>query len=320
MSCTTVLLSTGLNTIYSRPLKGTQIRLLALQPRRNDERLSWHLLVADLADKSLCYEAISYVWGSQETPATIYCKNDLDDEYHQLPIPQNAEDALEAVREPQSERLLWIDSICISQASVDEKSAQVAMMDSIFSNAKAVLIWLGSDEDFRPPIAAELFDRMAVWCRNTTPEMLEGALRTDIYSNSRQCLRYSESEVELLLNAFECAWVWRLWCVQEVVLAKKAVVHWARVKTPWDIFSTVTMYIQAIEQAAIARIGLAGIYNVTMLEFFRRQLADSSTKAITALTSTAAHMNVWRHGIFPETGAFLPSAKSHENAWRYRPP
>jgi hypothetical protein len=269
--------STTSPQIYSRPLNGTQIRLLSLQPRGNDERLVCHLHVVDVADKSLSYEAISYVWGSQDTPATIYCRDDTGPGYIELPIPQNAADALEAFREPTDERLLWIDAICISQASVGERSAQVAMMDLIFSSATVVLILLGSDSDFRPAAAKKLFDRMAIWRRDATPEMLEGALRSGRinYANARKRIHYTSSEVVMLLNIFECDWVWRLWCVQELILAKKALVHWSTVKTTWDIFSTVAIYIQAQEQPTTAQVGLAGVYNVAMLEFFRRQLAES---------------------------------------------
>jgi hypothetical protein len=271
MSCMPVS-STTSHTIYSTPLRGTQIRVLALQPKENDEHLVCHLRIVDVADESLSYEAISYVWGSQDKPATIYCKDDTGHGYIQLPIPQHAADALEAFREPQDERLLWIDSICISQASVDEKSAQVAMMDLTFTNATAVLIWLGSDNDFRPAAVEELFDRMAVWSREATLGMPCDADRLGGSLGNSRRPHYTDVEVKTLLNVFECEWVWRLWCVQELVLAKRAWVHWASVKMTWEIFSTVAIYIQAANQGMIARTGLAGIYNVTMLESFRRQL------------------------------------------------
>jgi hypothetical protein len=280
MSCISISSTTSSHTIYSRPLEGTQIRVLALQPGENDEHLVCHLRVVDVADESLSYEAVSYVWGSQNTPATIYCRDDTGHGYIQLPIPQNAADALEAFREPQVERILWIDSICISQTSIDEKSAQVAMMDSIFANATAVLIWLGVDVDFKPAAAEELFGRMAVWCQDVTPEAgtLQAALRSDTDKDNSKHPCYTDVEIETLLNVFECEWVWRLWCVQELVLSKKALVHWATVKVTWDIFSTVAIYIQTREQDKIAWSGLAGVYNVAMLEFFRRQLAADSLR------------------------------------------
>jgi hypothetical protein len=277
----TTMTATSPHTIYSRPLEGTQIRILALQPGENDEHLVCHLRIVDLADESLSYEAVSYVWGSQDTPATIYCRDDTTHGYIQLPIPQNAADALEAFREPQDERLLWIDSICISQASIEEKSAQVAMMDSIFTNATAVLIWLGSDNDYRPLAAAgKLFDRMAVWRRDATPEMLRDADRVGKSFSRYDLPHYTAEEIEMLLSIFECEWVWRLWCVQELVLAKKAWVHWATVKMTWDIFSTVAIYVQSQNPGIVARTGLAGIYNVTMLESFRRQLAHIPRKPL----------------------------------------
>lgn len=213
------------HTIYSKPLRGTQIRLLALQPRDKDDRLVCHLRIVDVADENLSYEAISYVGGSQDKPATIHCRDGAGYGHVQLPIPQNAADALEAFREPQAERLLWIDSVCISQASVEEKSAQVAMMGLIFSNATAVLICLGSDSDFRPTGAGELFDRMSNWCRDATPMMIR-----DMYRGSSEPPYYTDDEIETLLNVFECEWVWRLLCVQELVLAKKAWVQWAAAK------------------------------------------------------------------------------------------
>jgi hypothetical protein len=40
-------------------------------------------------------------------------------------------------------RRLWIDAICIDQASPDEKNVQVAMMADIYGNAKKVVVWLG---------------------------------------------------------------------------------------------------------------------------------------------------------------------------------
>ena len=142
------------------------------------------------------------------------------------------------------------------------------MMGLIFSNATAVLIWLGSDSDFKPTGARELFDRMSNWCRDATPSMIR-----DMYRGSSEppFQYYTDDDIEILLNVFECEWVWRLWCVQELVLAKKVWVHWAAVKMTWDLFSAVAIHIQAAKQGKIARTGLAGIYNVTLLESFRSQ-------------------------------------------------
>lgn len=44
-----------------------------------------------------------------------------------------------------SERL-WIDALCINQADLVERSAQVGMMGNIYRSASNVLVWLGGDE------------------------------------------------------------------------------------------------------------------------------------------------------------------------------
>ena len=38
---------------------------------------------------------------------------------------------------------IWIDALCIDQASVEEKSSQVTLMGEIYELASVVLIWLG---------------------------------------------------------------------------------------------------------------------------------------------------------------------------------
>lgn len=125
-----------------------------------------HFLVADISDRDTPYAAISYVWGGQDTPAVIRCSNGVDNKYISFPITSNAADALKSARDSQYERLLWIDSVCIDQTCLEEKSAQVAMMDRIFANATTVLIWLGFDDEINSNAAGELFERMATCLQN----------------------------------------------------------------------------------------------------------------------------------------------------------
>jgi hypothetical protein len=119
-------------------------------------------------DNNISFEAISYAWGSQETPERILCTIGKGQGQVSLPLTRNAADALKAFRKPRGKRLLWIDSICISQTSQSEKSTQVGMMDSIFASATAVLIWLGREDGVRSPAAAALFKRWADWSRFAT--------------------------------------------------------------------------------------------------------------------------------------------------------
>ena len=52
--------------------------------------------------------------------------------------------------------MFWVDAICINQADIDERSAQVKIMKIIYESADTVFAWLGlpfNDEE----------TRLAVW-------------------------------------------------------------------------------------------------------------------------------------------------------------
>ncbi|KAF3035694.1 hypothetical protein E8E12_006218 [Didymella heteroderae] len=59
----------------------------------------------------------------------------------------------------------WIDAICINQVDQAEKSTQIALMGSIYKNAKRVLAWIGSDN--------------TCWFQQNTRTMLWHAWRLD---------------------------------------------------------------------------------------------------------------------------------------------
>ena len=74
------------------------------------------------------YDALSYVWGSDDKPNTL---NMLDDET-KLPITNSLYRALQRFRRTDKRRNLWVDAVCINQADNVEKSVQVAMMGRIY--------------------------------------------------------------------------------------------------------------------------------------------------------------------------------------------
>jgi hypothetical protein len=58
-------------------------------------------------------------------------------------IGSNLHDALTQLYRDDVRSWLWVDSICINQSDMEEKSVQVAQMRTIFSWADRVYIWLG---------------------------------------------------------------------------------------------------------------------------------------------------------------------------------
>lgn len=85
------------------------------------------------------YEALSYVWGSEEKPSEIL----IGDDGRRLAVTQNLYTALARLRNPTCPRTLWIDAICINQADDVEKAQQIGLMMEVYAKAARVLVWLG---------------------------------------------------------------------------------------------------------------------------------------------------------------------------------
>lgn len=131
--------------LYKPLSTNDSIRLLVLKA----SKLNNADLYGDLIDYPLqecdndehSYEALSYVWGENRKPWYIWV------EERKLRITENLYNALLRLRNRSSDRLLWVDAICIDQANDTEKSIQVWRMANIYSNASRVRVWLGVAAD-----------------------------------------------------------------------------------------------------------------------------------------------------------------------------
>lgn len=87
------------------------------------------------------YSALSYCWEDQIPDRPILCNGGI------LNITKNCFDAMVRLRKSEAKITLWIDSICIDQTSLAEKSVQVALMGDIYKSADQVIVWLGEWDD-----------------------------------------------------------------------------------------------------------------------------------------------------------------------------
>lgn len=83
------------------------------------------------------YEALSYVWGSEDRSKAITLNGCT------FRVTKSLHTALIHLRSRQLERTLWVDAISIDQDKIDEKSEQIPLMRSIYAQAERVLVWLG---------------------------------------------------------------------------------------------------------------------------------------------------------------------------------
>jgi Heterokaryon incompatibility protein (HET) len=126
-----------------QPLKGDRItRVLKVHGVDSYETsLTFEIFEIDL-DSAPEYYAISYCWEGQKPTRKVICEGKT------LLITINCEAALKQFRRRHDETIfLWIDAICINQATegVLERNHQVLMMGEIYAAAAQVLVWLGSD-------------------------------------------------------------------------------------------------------------------------------------------------------------------------------
>lgn len=178
-----------------------------------------------------CYEALSYAWGEAAFPNHIELNRS-----NTVPITKSLYTALQYLRFTESTRSLWIDALCINQNDVEERSAQVAMMVSIYFLAHSVVIWLGPSSTLDPLTVLftehqstlwdgpyyENMEELVVGFGNDFPGVLTCPCCDSKFPNPADPL---DSALEGLCRLFESTWFQRLWVIQEVVVARRAVVH-----------------------------------------------------------------------------------------------
>ncbi|KAF2162625.1 hypothetical protein M409DRAFT_58045 [Zasmidium cellare ATCC 36951] len=135
--CFSSTMDTALNTsIYSifplaDPVK--QIRLLRNITPDGAAELVYEFVICDLCDAP-SFQAISYTWGDA-TLRNLVTINDIP-----MDVTWNCHLALSQAR---ASSYTWIDSVCIDQGNLQEKSVQVAMMWDIYHSAAFVLVSFG---------------------------------------------------------------------------------------------------------------------------------------------------------------------------------
>ncbi|KIL95627.1 hypothetical protein FAVG1_00364 [Fusarium avenaceum] len=192
-----------------RPLSSSSsFRLLELQPSNSrTDPLVGHLIDSDITFQP-DFEALSYVWGDMN-PAKYIAINGQD-----VSITPNLHLALIHLRLPDKARTLWIDALCIDQSFHGERNQQVRIMGDIYKSARQVVVWLGEAAD----------DSHLVF------EHLEDGTIKDSFPNY-------PVPAEEKRRAWNCLvkrpWFFRTWVIQEIALARRAVVMCGDNSTPW---------------------------------------------------------------------------------------
>ncbi|ERF75158.1 hypothetical protein EPUS_06198 [Endocarpon pusillum Z07020] len=218
--------------VYS-PLPQGYIRLLQAKHRCNGAVL--YEFQSKLLDESLRFRAISYTWGSPALTQSITCNG------QKLLITRSVFELLSSavISSLCDELPIWIDAICINQRDDTEKAHQVRNMDTLYSLAEEVILWLGppsSDSDLAMDTICALSEKKGVISRKNLSQFARSGEVLE------KCgLAGAGEEVRSALGSLLYReWFRRLWIFQEVVLARKGQIVCGSKVLPWDDFSSAT--------------------------------------------------------------------------------
>ncbi|KAI1275947.1 heterokaryon incompatibility protein-domain-containing protein [Xylaria sp. FL0933] len=236
---------------YTKLPKGSHryIRLLELQPGHFTEKIHVKILEAHKLDAKGKWEALSYVWGSEEDPAVIHVGRMSPDHHacRELRVTRNLEEAFRYLRYKHGTRTMWIDAICINQADKAEQSAHVAEMGEIYRNASRVIAWLGAASDnssraldFLGNIASQVH---VDWREETLGPSPDARDRT--IGDLREHLPVDPADLPAIRQLWEREWFKRVWIRQEITLATRALLQIGTHILSWEQFRTAVICIDS---------------------------------------------------------------------------
>ncbi len=187
---------------------------------------------------------------------------------HVVPITQSVADVLRYLRYPRQERTLWIDALCINQADREERAEQVVNMASIYAAAEDVAVFPGAEDKvmrlgFQVVRATHHHKNLICAGGNgcscmDTPHILTpndiisritveakvennwlSALIWAVRDGEPGCIedyeisRYMSSHHVLMAYVFSNLYFSRVWVLQEVPNAKKAIVYSGKEFVTW---------------------------------------------------------------------------------------
>ncbi|MCJ1432890.1 hypothetical protein MMC27_002248 [Xylographa pallens] len=179
------------------------------------------------------YEALSYTWGTVKGQRTANVTGE-DGRLSQMRIGPNLDCALRYLRNSRQIRPLWVDAVCVNQDDIDERNAQVKRMANIYSLAQRVVVWLGeqsNDSKLGLETLQYLANQIELGADNSWGDA-PGAEHPKWYSSSHR-LPYNEGTWSAITKLFARDWFTRVWVLQEVQLAKHAIVQVGEDTIPW---------------------------------------------------------------------------------------
>jgi hypothetical protein len=225
------------------PLPSTEqsIRLIAFRPAEDQSApLAAELLVVPL-DSNPQYATLSYCWGPLTSTRPMTCNNSV------LEIRESLAIGLTRLRSISS-LLLWVDQVCINQDDVRERSAQVAFMKRIYSQATKTFAYLGEPDSEVSRDACRVLETLKVPVMRVIDFKLEGtsykaflrsripAIKLAIQNPSLTKKSFSEDVRKAIVQLLSRPYFFRKWIIQELVRSRSVFCVIGSHCFPWNPF------------------------------------------------------------------------------------
>lgn len=232
---------------YEHLLGHREIRLIELSSTEDSDMIISCTMSIAFLDEEPHYEALSYTWDSDFPQGELYTIRCSD---VSIFVKANLFNALKRLRPSGGSRTLWIDAICIDQSNLQEKGEQVALMSEIYALAEEVIIWLGEEEETDTPAFDAIF-RVEDYFQHRVSDT---NLMLDLYHSQEgphELLRFENPGWSAICQVLRKRWFNRVWVVQEVVMARKALVVCGSHSIPWPRFESIIDRVASTELTSL---------------------------------------------------------------------
>lgn len=142
---------------YRKLDTATTIRLIQVLPGRGDDKIVCEIRTVEVkASSDFEYHALSYVWEDDPPSIEIFLQDIETNQRYSQRLQKNLWQLLYQIRKQSLSEyearptdtpplLIRTDALCLNQEDDQEKALQIPRMGTIYSQAKIVLAWLGTD-------------------------------------------------------------------------------------------------------------------------------------------------------------------------------
>jgi hypothetical protein len=289
------------------PLSYTQIpsdhiRILRINTDKTNSDAGFLEVVS--LDEAPPFYAISHCWGTQAHNTNVQVDGQL------LHITSDLAAGLKVLQELAINdsdfdpplRYVWIDSICVNQQSIQDRSTQVALMRRIYSTSVTTLVWLGPEHAWVKP-AWRLLDQIYDVFQTSYPEAkIEGDIPVRNYSDSLHKLTglptWDQESWTDLRQMMDLDWFSRIWVIQEVVLSPgDPIIICGLHLYPWGRLQWASAWLRRTGYMRLPQIP-EKLLNVSNMGNLRHCRANWPLDALLSFTMTKFHATDQRDKIF----------------------